>query len=100
MKEDGEGFDFESAIDRDGRIAVPGEVVRHLGLRAGSRVRVRLMPAAIAAALGRKNVTAGEVERIASLQLESQARVISFLLAEGVLAPGGGTPLRPKGRKK
>jgi hypothetical protein len=100
MKKDGEGLDFESAIDGDGKIAVPAEVLRLLGAHAGSRVRVHLTPAAVAAALGRKNVTTGEVERIAALQLESEARVISFLLAEGALAPGGRAPLRKKGRAK
>jgi hypothetical protein len=50
-----------------------------------------------AAALERKNVTAEEVERIASVQLESKEQVISFLLAEGVLAPGGGRNLRGYG---
>ena len=100
MKPDGEGLEFESSIDGDGKIIVPGDVLRRLGAHAGSRLRVRVMPAVIAAALGRKNVTADEVERIASLQLESQANVISFLLTEGLLAPGGGKPPRTKGRKK
>jgi hypothetical protein len=100
MKGKGEGLDFESAIADDGKIEVPEQVLRNLGAHAGLRVRVRLMPAVIAASLGRKHVTAEEVERIASVQLESQAQVISFLLAEGVLAPGGGRRLRTKGRKK
>jgi hypothetical protein len=100
MKKDAEGLDFESAIDGDGKIGVPGEVLRRLGAHAGSRVRVRLIPAVIAAALERKNVTTEEVERIASVQLESQANVISFLLAEGVLSPAGGKRTRTKGRKK
>ena len=100
MKTEGEGLEFESAIDGDGKIGVPAEVLRRLGAHAGSRVRVRLIPAVIAAALERKNVTMEEVKRIASVQLESQANVISFLLAEGVLAPGGGKPPRTEGRKK
>jgi hypothetical protein len=100
MKTEGEGFEFESSIDGEGKIGVPGEVLRRMGAHAGSRVRVRLMPAVIAAALGRRNATIDEVERIAALQLESQASVISFLLAEGVLATGGTGHRRAKGRKK
>jgi hypothetical protein len=100
MKKNGEGFDFESAIGGDGKIAVPESVLHSLGAQAGARVRVRLMPAVIAATLERKHVTAEEVERIATVQLESQAQVISFLLAEGVLAPGGGKRLRTKGRAR
>ena len=100
MKTEGEGFEFESSIDGEGKIGVPGEVLRRMGAHAGSRVRVRLMPAVIAAALGRRNATIDEVERIAALQLESQTSVISFLLAEGVLATGGTRHRRTKGRKK
>ena len=100
MKTEEEVFEFESSIDGEGKIGVPGEVLRRLGAHAGSRVRVRLIPAVIAAALGRRNVTIDEVERIAALQLEPQANVISFLLAEGVLATGGGRHQRTKGRKK
>jgi hypothetical protein len=100
MNTGGEGLEFESSLDGDGKISVPGDVLRRLGAHAGSPLRVRVMPAVIAAALGRKNVTADEVERIASLQLEPQANVISFLLTEGLLAPGAGNPPRRKGRKK
>jgi hypothetical protein len=100
MKRNGEELEFESGIGGDGKIDVPENVLRSLGAHAGSRVRVRLTPAVIAASLERNRVTAEEVERIASVQLESQAQVISFLLAEGVLAPGGGKPLRTKGRAK
>jgi bifunctional DNA-binding transcriptional regulator/antitoxin component of YhaV-PrlF toxin-antitoxin module len=100
MKTVAEGLDFESVIDGDGRIGVPEEILRRLGAQAGSRVRVRLMPAVIAAALARKNVTTEEVDLIASVQLESQANVISFLLAEGALATGRRKPQRTKGRRK
>jgi hypothetical protein len=99
MKGKGEGLEFETAIGGDGRIDVPREVLHRLGAHAGSRMRVRLMPAVIAAALERKNVTAEEVQRIAAVQLETSEQVISFLLAEGALAPRRGTGRRAKGRK-
>jgi hypothetical protein len=98
MKTGGEVFDFESVIGGDGKIRVPGEVLRRMGAHAGSRMRIRLIPAVIASALERTNVTTEEMERIASVQLESQARVITFLLAEGVLEPGAGKGPRKKGR--
>ncbi len=100
MKGNGRGLDFEAVIGGDGRIEVPGEVLHRLPANRPSRVRVRLMPAVLAAALERKNVTVEEVERIASVQLESQQQVISFLLAEGTLAGGGGAHHREKGRTK
>ena len=79
---------------------MPREVLHRLGAHAGSRLRVRLMPALIAAALERKHVTTEEVQRIAAVQLESTEQVISFLLVEGALAPGQGTVRRAKGHKK
>jgi len=98
VKRNRESLDFETAIGRDGKIDVPEEILHRLAAHGGSRVRVRLIPAAIAAELERRNVTPEEVERIASVQLESPEQVISFLLAEGVLAPRGGTARRAKGR--
>jgi len=100
MTGNGGGFDFEGLIGSDGKIEVPGAILERLGSGAGSRMRVRLMPAVIAEALERKNVTAEEVERIASVQLESREQVISFLLSEGVLSRGGGKAGRARGRRK
>jgi len=100
MKGKSEGFEFEGDIGGDGRIGVPGEILERLAHYAGSRLRVRLMPAVIAEALERRNVTAEEVERIASVQLESREQVISFLLSEGVLSTGAAGAGRRKGRRK
>jgi hypothetical protein len=104
MKGDGGGLEFDAAIGGDGKIEVPGSVLHRLGVRAGSRVHVRLIPAVIAEALKQNNVSYEEVERIASVQLESPEQVIAFLLAEGALAHGGRarrrTIIRTKGRTK
>jgi hypothetical protein len=82
------GLEFEAVIGGDGIIRVPRRLMARLGKEPGSRVHVRLTPEVIHRALRRRNVTAGEVDRIASLQLESREQVIAFLLAEGALAPG------------
>ncbi len=99
MRGSGEEPDFETVIGADGRIEVPGGILSRPGTQPGSRVRVRLVAAGIAKALERRNVTAGEVDRIAAVQLEPREQVIAFLLAEGALRPGAGAPRR-KGRGK
>ena len=100
MNTGGGSFDFEAMIDGDGRIEIPADVLDRLGSGAGTLMRVRLVPARIAAALERKNVTPEEVDRIAGLQLESREQVMAFLLAEGALACAGGATRRKKGRKR
>jgi len=99
MKEPGAEPDFETVIGADGRIEVPGGILSAPGTQPGSRVRVRLVAAGIAKALERRNVTAGEVDRIAAVQLEPREQVIAFLLAEGALSTGAGN-VRKKGRRK
>jgi hypothetical protein len=100
MKGKDAGLDFEAVIGADGKIGVPGEILRRLGTHAGSPLRVRLLPEVLARALERKNVTAGEVETIAGVQLEDREQVIAFLLAEGSLAPGRRSRRTVKGRAK
>lgn len=100
MKGNDEGLEFEAVIGADGRIAVPGEIVRRLGSHAGSPLRVRLLPEVLAEALERNDVTAAEVERIAAVQLEDREQVITFLLAEGALSPGRRGARAVKGRAK
>lgn len=92
--------DFETVIGADGKIQVPGGVLSRAGTGPGSRVKVTLLPAGIAKALERRNVTAAEVDRIAGLQLESREQVIAFLLAEGSLpAASGGARRKGRGKK-
>jgi hypothetical protein len=97
MKGQSGGLDFETVIDAGGRIEVPEGILSRPGTQAGSRVRVRLVPAGIADALERRNVTDEEVDRIAAVQLEERGQVIAFLLAEGALSPGAAAARR-KGR--
>ena len=99
MKGHGGEPDFEAVIGPDGTIRVPGGILSRAGTGPGSRVNVRLLPAGIAKALERRNVTDAEVDRIAGLQLEPREQVIAFLLAEGSLPAASGAARR-KGRGK
>ena len=76
--------EFESSIDRQGRISVPPSILAQLS--KGSRsVRVRLTSKVVSAALKRRDVQEEEIERIAALQLETREQVVKFLLSEGAL---------------
>ncbi len=98
MNRSGEGLEFDAEIGRDGILRVPGDVLKRLSAGDPARVRVRLVSAALAEELVRRQVTEGEVERIASLQMESRSQVISFLLSEGALSHG--TPGRSRKNKR
>ncbi len=74
--------EFETAIDHEGKIAVPDHVVKHFG---GKKLHVRVMSNEISDALREKSVTEEEVERIAGLQREPREQVITFLMSEGSL---------------
>jgi hypothetical protein len=100
MKGHAEGTYFEAVIGAGGRIDVPPPVLRRLGAHAGTRVRVHILPAHVAQALDRYDVSAGELERIAAVQRESEEQVIAFLLAEGILSRAQGSRRRAGGRKK
>jgi hypothetical protein len=93
-----EGREFDAVIGADGVIRVPADILRTID--GDGRMRVRLTPVVIAEELERRNVTHEEVERIASLQLESRSQVIAFLMAEGALARGRVKPARRKARKR
>jgi hypothetical protein len=86
MKAKEDDLEFEAVMGPDGNLRVPDRVRVLLGKHAGTRLSVRLIPRVIAGALARHNVSDGEVERIASVQLESREQVITFLLSEGALA--------------
>ncbi len=86
MKGTGDDLEFEAAIGPEGNLRVPDRVRGLLGKHAGARLRVRLTPLVIAGKLERNNVSESELERIASVQLESREEVITFLLSEGALA--------------
>jgi len=88
--------EFDAEIGADGKIDVPPDVLASVG--RGSRVRVRLVSAALASALGARGVAAGEVERIAGLQKETHEQVLAFLLSEGALARSGRNRRRRHGR--
>jgi hypothetical protein len=77
---------FDAVIGHDGLILMPEEVRAALLPHAGSRVRVRLVPSALADELEVRGVTDREVDMIAARQLEGREQVIRFLRAEGSLA--------------
>ena len=100
MNGTGETLEFDATVGPDGIIRVPAGILRAIDAERSGRIRVRLLPVIIAEELERRNVTHEEVEQIASLQLESRAQVISFLLSEGALARGAAGAPRRKGRRR
>lgn len=79
-----ESVEFESAIDRKGKITIPSHIMREFGKRGG-RVHVRLTTNTISAGLREREVSEEEIERISAMQLESREQVVKFLLSEGAL---------------
>ena len=74
--------EFETVVDRDGKIIIPKNLLSGFARR---KVHVRISKQEIAAELTANGVTDDEIERISSLQLEVREQVIKFLLTEGVL---------------
>lgn len=77
---------FDAVVARDGQILMPEDARAALVPHAGNRVRVRLVPAALAEELEARGVTEREIDTIAATQLEGREQVIRFLRAEGSLA--------------
>lgn len=88
--------EFEGVIDEAGRITVPPGLAKRFASR---KIHVRLHAREIAKNLQKNNVTEGEVEQIANLQLESREQVIKFLLSEGALQGSRAFVRRAKGLK-
>lgn len=76
---------FDAIIGIDGLIRIPEKVREALAPHIDGPIRVRLVPASLDDELQSRGVTADEIERIASVQLEERREVIRFLLAEGSL---------------
>lgn len=74
--------EFEALIDDEGKITIPSELRKRL---AGKKLHVRLHKEEVSAGLKENGVTEDEVERIASVQLESREQVVKFFLSEGAL---------------
>jgi len=77
-------LEFEVEVSKDGMIQFPPAIARRF--HVGSRVTVRITDGIISAALRKRMVTEGEVEHIASMQLEQREQVIDFLSVEGAMA--------------
>lgn len=82
MEQKNSSDEFDATMDEAGRILVPSEIRDRF---AGKKVRVRLRSEEIAVTLRENNVTEEEIERIASVQLESREQVVKLLLSEGTL---------------
>lgn len=76
--------EFETILDRSGKIVVPERVFEEFG-RIGGAIHVRLSVKVISSELNARNVSEEEIERIASIQRESRDQVVKFLLSEGIL---------------
>lgn len=77
--------EFETVLGDKGGLVVPAALLKHHGLKGGTKVHVRLTEHALSSRLHRRGVTEEEIERIAGLQLEPREQVVKFLLSEGVL---------------
>ena len=91
-------LEFEAHITDNGTITVPPQVLEALGSHARAGLNVRLTSTVLAGELHVNGATEEEVERIASLQLESREQVIGFLLSEGALARRRRSGARKRGR--
>jgi len=91
---------FDAIIGSDGLIRIPDRVREALAAHADGPVRVRLAPAVLADELKARGVTDGEIEKIASTQLEEREQVIRFLLAEGSVAEERRRGRTPKGARR
>ncbi|HEX9656205.1 MAG TPA: hypothetical protein VGB89_04725 [Bacteroidota bacterium] len=77
-------MEFEAYLGQNGEVAVPKTVLEQLKGK-NRRVRVRITDAELSDRLRTKGVEEEEIDRIASLQMESRSQVIAFLLSEGQL---------------
>lgn len=78
-------IEFDSTIEADGTITVPGEILARARTEFGHKVRVRLLDRKEAAVLRERKIGDEEIESIARLQLESREQVVKFLMSEGAL---------------
>jgi len=91
------GLQFESSVDKRGRLAVPRHILDELGPLRTAILEVRLTERRLSRELSRRGIREEEVDRVASVQLESREPVIRFLLAEGSLTGKRGRTRRRAG---
>ncbi len=80
--------EFDAYLGRNGEVVVPKTILEQLPGK-NRRVRVRITDAELSDQLRIKGVEEEEIDRIASVQMESRSQVIAFLLSEGRLRGGG-----------
>jgi hypothetical protein len=77
-------IEFEARVTAEGMIPLPSHLAR--SMTPGSSVIVRLTHGTIHRTLRKRGVSEGEIEHIASLQLEPRENVVRFLAMEGTLS--------------
>lgn len=100
MGEKNVSIEFEGLVEQDGRISIPHDLLRGLPIAESSKVHVRVTGIQLNRALQKMQVTDEEIERIATLQLESRDQVVRFLLSEGALKTHGRFLRTSRGRRK
>lgn len=85
MKGSKETLELDVRVEGNGTAIIPARRLQGLGVRPGSRIRVKLIPRNLSRKLVLRGVTEGEIEHIGTLQLEPRSTVLQFLSSEGAL---------------
>ncbi|MGA7160359.1 MAG: hypothetical protein WBZ48_05115 [Bacteroidota bacterium] len=89
--------EFESEVDKDGKVQFSRAVGGELSLPRGSKVTVRIVGGVLSKGLTARNVSDEEIERIGRIQFEDREHVVRFLLTEGKLSNNRSMRKRLKG---
>ncbi len=98
----GESVEINLKVESDGDLVIPKAALHRLNIREGASIHIRLTPTVLSGKLKARNVTEGEVETIAALQLEPRENVVRFLATESALSGNKGflKRLRQPGRRR
>jgi bifunctional DNA-binding transcriptional regulator/antitoxin component of YhaV-PrlF toxin-antitoxin module len=86
MESPNEILELDVRVEPDGRAIIPAGRLNRLGLKPGSRLRVKLIPIVLSRDLVQRDVTEDEIEHISLFQLEPRQNVLKFLGSEGALS--------------
>jgi hypothetical protein len=78
--------EIELKVGENGDLHIPSAILHRLRVGLGNKVHVRLTSTVLSGELRRRNVTEGEIERIAAIQLEPRDNVVKFLTTESKFA--------------
>ncbi len=96
MKRSPGSLELDVRVDSDGTVTIPSRYLGKLGLRAGSRLKVKLTNRVLSRDLVALGVTEEEIEHVGQLQLEDRSNVAAFLRAQGALSSDRGFRRRMK----